>query len=163
MPTEWPEWEEAEDADGGGPDTCGSAQEPPLAGLMWKHHNNPEWVSQPDVGAKRLSNARAPSWKRALAYKDTTQLLQGMEQFRKEAQGGAVPHPSWNEELLYTPRGTPLHTGKEAGFEKHSCLYEAVAMYLGMRAEDKPVSTLRFHCAEYLRAENNGAWQRWDE
>eukprot|EP00975_Prorocentrum_lima_P019203 4039772-Prorocentrum_lima.AAC.1 len=45
MPTDWPEWEEAEDADGGGPSTCGRTPEPTLPRLSRSHHISPEWES----------------------------------------------------------------------------------------------------------------------
>eukprot|EP00975_Prorocentrum_lima_P028677 6026438-Prorocentrum_lima.AAC.1 len=91
------------------------------------------------------------------------ELLQGMRQLQQEDLQDGVPRPFLDEELLYTPHGTPPEQVREAGFEHHSCLYEAVAMYLGMGTEDKPVSAMRRHCAEYLLARHNGAWERWDE
>eukprot|EP00975_Prorocentrum_lima_P012376 2623232-Prorocentrum_lima.AAC.1 len=86
-----------------------------------------------------------------------------MKQFRMGERQGAGSAPFWDEVESSTPRGTPVQTGKEHGFEKHSCLYEAVAKYLGMREGDNPVSTLRCQCVEYLRAHYADAWLRWDE
>eukprot|EP00975_Prorocentrum_lima_P042700 8967656-Prorocentrum_lima.AAC.1 len=61
-----------------------------------------------------------------------------MKQFRMGERQGAEPAPFWDEGQPSTPRGTLVRSGKEHGFEKHSCLYEAVAKYLGMRERDNP-------------------------
>eukprot|EP00975_Prorocentrum_lima_P064135 12895678-Prorocentrum_lima.AAC.1 len=63
---------------------------------------------------------------------------------------------------MYTPTGSHLAPVQEAGFEAHSCLYEAITMYLGLDNESKPITTLRRYCAEQLHTGRNIAWPRWD-
>eukprot|EP00975_Prorocentrum_lima_P069390 12926113-Prorocentrum_lima.AAC.1 len=70
-----------------------------------------------------------------------------MAQFRAGETQGAVPTPFWDVGMPSATLGNPAPTGKEHGFDKHSCLYEAVATYLGLREQDHPVSTLRRQCA----------------
>eukprot|EP00975_Prorocentrum_lima_P063006 12888883-Prorocentrum_lima.AAC.1 len=158
-----PGWEEADDTDLWEPDDWAPAcesQRIETQGLRCARRRH-----RPDTAAGRpqVWKKKAPGSSRVTAYKSTQELLQGMAQFRASETHGAEPVPFWDKGEPSATLGTHVPTGKELGFDKHSCLYEAVATYLGLREQDHPVSTLRRQCAEFLRAHSTEAWLRWDE
>eukprot|EP00975_Prorocentrum_lima_P012140 2575679-Prorocentrum_lima.AAC.1 len=50
------------------------------------------------------------------------------------------------------PEGFPLRVVTEPWFSRHSCLFEAVATFMGFHQQRGPISKMRRHCAEQLKA-----------
>eukprot|EP00975_Prorocentrum_lima_P003167 697912-Prorocentrum_lima.AAC.1 len=76
----------------------------------------------------------------------STDVLQGLYLIQQAQLQQQEPKPFWDDDFMYTPTGSHLAPVQEAGFEAHSCLYEAIAMYLGLDNESKPITTLRRYC-----------------